>query len=332
MLPPQTSRTRTTAPFGRLLGRSSAQHLAALAFALVAVTACSDDDPAPTAPARAEIVLSDTSITLVRGTATPNPTKQVTASITGGSGAVTWNTPRPDIATISPDGLITAVADGSTFFTATSDADPSVNRTVVVNVVSTIVTVTPAANFSWVGGPTRTLTATVANNTNTTVTWASSNTAVATVAPTTGVVTPVAAGTATITATSVGDPAKSGTTAFTVDAAPLADAVALTSGTTVTGLSAAAGESKYFRIEVPVGATQLTVATVGGGDLDLFVRAGVRPTSSGTTTAGERCFSAGASSTESCTITNPQPRIFYVFLDAYASYTGVTLTATVTKP
>ena len=330
MLPPQTSRTRTTAPFGRLFGRPSAQHIAALALALVSVTACSDDDPAPSAPARADIVLSDTSITLIRGTATPNPTKQVTASITGGSGAVTWSTPRPDIATISPAGLVTAVADGSTYFTATSDADPSVNRTVVVNVVSTIVTITPAANFSWVGGPSRTLGKTVQNNANTAVTWRTSNAAVATVSAA-GVVTPVAAGTANITAQSVGDPAKEAVATFTVDQAPLAAATPITSGTAVANLSAAVNEFRYWRIEVPVGATSLKAETTGAtSDIDLFILANALPTQTYTNSQPTRCFSAGASGNESCTITNPQSRVYYVMIDAFEAYSGVTLKVTVT--
>ena len=324
----QHSQPRTTTSLGRV-GRT-ATSLAALSLLLFVGTACSDDDDDPVAPDAVTMELSHTSVTLVRTAGQPDPTQAITVDLQGTTNTgVTWTSFRPDIATISPAGVITGLKEGQTFFTATSDADPTVNRSVVVNVVATIVTNSPSASWSWLGGPTRTITATVTNNTNTNVTWSSSNPAVATVSGT-GVVTPLTTGTTNIVATSVGDATKTGTTAFTVDAAPLADAVALTSGTAVTGLAGAAGSAAYYRIVVPPGATGLTVTTTGGGDLDLFVRAGVRPTASGTTTAGERCFSAGASSAETCTITNPQPRIFYIFLDAYGAYSGVTLTATVT--
>jgi hypothetical protein len=320
------SPTRTTLPVSRSFRRTTAR-FAAMALVLVAGAACSDDDPDPVAPEPATLSLSETSVTLVRTTGAAAPTKQINVEVTGTTNAnVTWTAFRPAIATITPGGLITGLSEGTTFFTATSEADPTLNRTVVVNVVSTIVTTTPAASFSWVGGPTRTIAATVTNNANTGVTWTSSAPAVATVSAT-GVVTPLTAGTTTLTATSAGDAGKSATTAFTVDAAPGAEVV-LTSGTAVSGLAGATGSATYYRIAVPVGATSLAVTTTGGtGDLDLYVRAGLRPTFTTFT-----CASGGSSSAETCTIANPQPRIYYIMLDGYAAYTGVTLTATVTTP
>jgi len=331
-MPHHLSPTRTLAPSGRPFGRT-ATRIAAMALVLVAGVACSDDDNDPVAPDPVSLSLSESSVTLVRGTGAA-PTKQVNVEVTGTSNAnVTWTAFRPSIATITPGGLITGLADGETFFTATSEADPKLNRTVVVNVVSTIVRL-PNAVWGSAGGPTRTLSAVIVNNANTNVTWTSSNPAVATVSAT-GVVTPLTTGSTTITATSVGDPTKSASTAFTVDPA-LEAATVLTSGTGVSGLSATAGTNRYFRIEIPLNATNLTVALTGAtSDVDLFVTAAALPTVSYAATPGAptRCFAATASGNESCSISSPQlGRVYYVLIDAYESYSGVTITATATTP
>jgi len=337
----QLSQRRTTTPFGRV-GRT-ATTLAALSLVVFA-GACSDDDDDPVAPEPVTMELSQTSVTLVRTAGQPDPTETITVTVGGTSNTgVTWSAFRPDIATISPAGVITGLKEGQTFFTATSDADPTVNRSVVVNIVSTIVTTSPATSFTWVGGPTRTVTANVQNNTNTAVTWTSSNNAVATVSAT-GVVTPVAAGTATITATSVADPTKSGGSTMTVDAAPLATTAggvtitALTSGTGVTGQASATGVPRYYRIAVPAGATNLTVATTGASsDIDLLVQAATPPgipatNADYTSNLPVKCVAATASGNETCSIPNPQSRIYYILIDAFEAYSGVTITATVTTP
>jgi hypothetical protein len=342
LMPHHLTPTRTSAPSRRPFGRT-ATRIAAVALVLVAGAACSDDDNNPVAPDPVSLSLSESSVTLVRGTGAA-PTAQVTVEVTGTSNAnVTWSSFRPDIATITPAGLITGLADGQTFFTATSEADPTINRTVVVNVVSTIVNVSPSVSYTWVGGPTRTISRTITNNANTNVTWTSSAPAVATVSAA-GVVSPLTAGTTTITATSVADPSKSATMTVNVDPAVLATGpgglaiTALTSGTGVSGLAAGTGESKYFRIEVPVGATNLTVATTGASsDIDLFVVAAAAPVVP--TTSAEyssnlpvRCVAATAAGNETCSIPNPQSRVYYVMIDAYEAYSGVTITATVTTP
>jgi hypothetical protein len=311
-------------------GRRSGVLRSSLLILALAMGACSSDDAAPTAPDPVDLDLGQTSLTIVRGVGAQ--TRQLAPTVTGSSNqAVTYEIGDARIATVSSTGLITAVGDGSTFVTVRSAADPSKNRSVVVNVVSTIVTVSPAAAFSWVGGPTRTVAATVQNNPNTAVTWTSSNPAVATVSAT-GVVTPVSAGTTTITAASQGDPTKQAATTFTVDPAAITTATLLTSGTPVTGLGAAAGVDRYFRIVVPTGATSLTVTLSGAtSDIDLFVTAAALPTVSYAATPGAptRCFAATASGNETCTIANPQSRIYYILIDAYEAYSNVTITATI---
>ena len=309
-------------PFGRKSAR-----LAALALALFAVSACGsdDDNDSPTAPAVTLDVTTETPVvTIIR---TVNPVQQVSATVTGSSDTgLSWTAFDPSIATVSGDGTVTAVADGETFVTATSTADPTQQISVVIKVISTVVSVDPTATFSWVGGPTRQITATVENNNNTAVTWSSSNTAVATVSSE-GVVTPVTAGSANIIATSVADPIKAATTSITVDPAATS-ATVVTSGVAVTGIAAPTGTNRMYAIVVPPGATQLKVTTAGAnGDVDLFIRPAVEPTN---TSSGSLAHSWNAGSGESITLSNPEPRIYYILLDAYEGYSDLTLTATVT--
>lgn len=315
----------SSSPYGKFTWR-----VAALALAVATLGACSDD-PEPTAPPEEiDIALSESSITLVRSR---NQTATISAEVTGTTNqGVTWTVHNPDIATVSQTGLITPVADGQTFVTVRSEAEPSVNRSVVVNVVSTIVTTTPTSMWSWVGGPTRQLAVAVENNDNTAVTWHTTNAAVATVDQD-GVVTPVGTGSAEIYAQSVAQTEKRGITNFTVDPAPQAGFTELTSGSSVT-LSAAAGNNAYYWIAVPPGSTNFTAAIAGAGgqDADIYVyRADASLTAmENLSSAGRLCNPWLAGSTETCTFSNPQPRIYYVIVNAYTGYSDVTLTTTTT--
>ncbi len=326
------SSVRSIVPPHRAHGGRSAFRIATLAMALVfGAAACGDDDNGPVAVAEpADIALSETSVTLVRGRTN---TVQIAATVTGTSNsALTWTVGNPSVATVSQTGLVTAVADGSTFITATSTANPLLNRSVVINVVSTVVTVSPSGGtFSYVGGPARTLSVTIQNNDNTAVTWRSSNTAVATVSAT-GVVTPVAAGTTNIIAQSVADPVKESAVLFTVDAAPFAGFTELTSGASV-AIAGTTGDKKRYFISVPPGATNLTVAVAGpGGDADLYLYAGNATLANMTalSSVGRVCAPFLAGSNETCTVANPQPRLYYVVVDAYETYAGGTISVTIT--
>jgi len=112
-----------------------------------------------------------------------------------------WMSHNTDVATVSSDGLVTAVAEGWAAITVTTIG--GISCTCSIKVISYGVAVTGVTldqNTLTLGkGNTKTLTATVtpAEATNQNLTWASSNNAVATV--TNGVVTAVSAGTATIT-------------------------------------------------------------------------------------------------------------------------------------
>jgi len=89
-------------------------------------------------------------------------------------------------------------------------------------------------------------------------------------------------------------------------------------------LAASTGVWKHFPITVPAGATSLTVKQFNGtGDADLYVRAGSQPTST-----AYNCRPYLSGNTETCTINAPAAGTWYVSVYAYASYSGVSLTAT----
>jgi len=98
----------------------------------------------------------------------------------------------------------------------------------------------------------------------------------------------------------------------------------LSNGVPVTGISGATGSKQTWTIAVPAGQASLTVSISGGtGDADLYVKAGSAPT---LTTYDCRPYVNGNS--ETCTFTNPAAGTWYVMLNGYATYSGVTLVAT----
>lgn len=98
----------------------------------------------------------------------------------------------------------------------------------------------------------------------------------------------------------------------------------LANGVPVTGLSAAAGNQAYYKLEVPAGASTLTFTLQGGtGDADLFVKRGFEPTD-----VVFDCVSAGATSNETCSFTAPAAGTWFVRIVAFSAYNGVTLTGT----
>jgi uncharacterized protein YjdB/C1A family cysteine protease len=162
-----------------------------------------DGSPAPTA-----ISLDHDNLGLVIGTGTTktDSTQQLTASLQpeGAAGKVTWTSGNTDVAAVSEDGFVTAIAAGSATITAECG---SLSATCAVTVTDssqivpvTGLTLSDAAATLTVGG-TKTLTATVApeNATDKRVTWTSDNPNVASV-DAAGEVTARKAGTAVITA------------------------------------------------------------------------------------------------------------------------------------
>jgi vibriolysin len=98
----------------------------------------------------------------------------------------------------------------------------------------------------------------------------------------------------------------------------------LTNGVPVTGLSGSSGSKKYYTLEVPAGQTSLKFETTGGtGDADLYVRFGSAPNSG---TYDCRPYTGG--NAEACNFTNPQAGTWYVMVNGYSAYSGLTLTGT----
>jgi hypothetical protein len=159
------------------------------------------------------------------------------------------------------------------------------------------------------------------------VTWESSDPAVATVSPT-GLATPVdgGGGFVAITATLVSNPAKQRSASFTIN--PLY--AAMTSGVPRTNIAGDVGDTLYYRINVPAGATNLTWTLSGGtGDFDLYVAYNRVPNYGA---ANWDCRPYAIGNNETCPFTNPAAGFWYAWLDVYENASGASLVATVTAP
>jgi hypothetical protein len=94
----------------------------------------------------------------------------------------------------------------------------------------------------------------------------------------------------------------------------------------VGNLSAAQGKQLAYSIAVPAGASNLTISISGGtGDADLYVKFGTPPTLS-----SYDCRPYVTGNNESCSATTPQTGTYYIMLNAYAAFSGVTLKASYT--
>lgn len=134
-----------------------------------------------------------------------NKTQAIT--ITGSNyGTVSYKSAHTNIATVDANGLITAIANGSTTITVTS-SNGNLTDTVLVTVVTTPTSIEISQDSAVIGilaNNTVALNATITPNTANTkngVTWSSNNSDIAKVDSKTGVVTGVEKGTAIITAT-----------------------------------------------------------------------------------------------------------------------------------
>jgi len=95
----------------------------------------------------------------------------------------------------------------------------------------------------------------------------------------------------------------------------------LENGVARTGLGAATGSSLNYTMDVPSGATNLSIAISGGsGDADLYVRFGSAPT---TTVYDCRPYLGGNG--ETCSFPTPQAGTWHVMLSAYTSFSNVSL-------
>lgn len=98
----------------------------------------------------------------------------------------------------------------------------------------------------------------------------------------------------------------------------------LQNGVPVSNLSAAKGAQLNYTVNVPAGASNLVIATSGGsGDADLYVKFGSAPTLS-----SYDCRPYISGNAETCTFAAPQAGTYYVMLNGYAAFSGLTLKAT----
>ena len=229
--------------------------------------------------------------------------------------SVTWSSSAASVATINTDGVVIGIAPGTSVITATSEG-----RTATVNVIVealapvNTVALSPTTQVLATGG-TQQLTATLrdANNnvlSNRPIVWASTAVATGSVSAT-GLVTALTPGTFTVSATSEG---KTGSLTFN----PLLNNVAQV-------IAGPLNSAYVFLIDVPAGATGITVTTTGAGSQDPDIEV-YRP---GATTAA--CIAETAGPNETCTITtNVVAGTWRVRVVGYTAYSAVTLRAVVT--
>jgi Zn-dependent metalloprotease len=100
--------------------------------------------------------------------------------------------------------------------------------------------------------------------------------------------------------------------------------ITLSNGQTVTGIAGATGSWTYYKITVPASQTLLKITMSGGtGDADLYVKRGAQPTA---TVYDYRPYLSG--NAESVSVTNPIAADWYIGINGYAAFSGVSLNAT----
>ncbi|MGN6654010.1 MAG: pre-peptidase C-terminal domain-containing protein [Rhodanobacter sp.] len=97
----------------------------------------------------------------------------------------------------------------------------------------------------------------------------------------------------------------------------------LQNGVALTGQSGAAGAQLMYTVVVPAGASNLVISESGGtGDADLYTRFGSAPTLS-----SYDCRPYLTGNNESCTVASPQAGTYYVMLNGYQAFSGVSVKA-----
>lgn len=185
-----------------------------LAVTGLALIACSSANTAVEVVPRTPV--ASVSLTMPATSLLAGQTQQAVATPRDANGValtdrqVTWTSGTPAVATVSGEGMIAAIAPGTSMITATSEGITGQGMLTVVPVPPVpvaSVTVSPSSPSVQVGATTQlsAVTRDASNNvlSGRVVTWASGNTGIATVSSS-GLVTGVAAGTTSITATSGG--------------------------------------------------------------------------------------------------------------------------------
>ena len=102
----------------------------------------------------------------------------------------------------------------------------------------------------------------------------------------------------------------------------------LQNGVGITIADATVNHQQNWTMSVPAGATNLVFTLSGGtGDADLYVKFGSAPT-----TSSYDCRPYVSGNSETCTMSPIQAGTYYVMVNAYAAYSGVTLKGSYTAP
>jgi len=105
-------------------------------------------------------------------------------------------------------------------------------------------------------------------------------------------------------------------------------ATPMENGTSITNISGASGSETFYTLDVPAGASNLSFNISGGtGDADIYVKFGSQASSS-----NWDCRPYRAGNNETCDISNVQTGTYSVMLDAWSSYSGVTLVGNFNDP
>ena len=98
----------------------------------------------------------------------------------------------------------------------------------------------------------------------------------------------------------------------------------LVPGKTISGLSMGRGEWLMYKVELPRGATDLSVKIYGGyGDADLYLRADEQPDSD-----NFDCRPYTSGNNEQCSEATPSSRVYYVGINAYRNVSGLSVVMT----
>ncbi|HYW32264.1 MAG TPA: Ig-like domain-containing protein [Gemmatimonas sp.] len=170
-----------------------------------------------------------------------------TVNVMGGQNRdVTWRTSNGTVATVSQEGVVTAVSIGAATITAVSVEDTLRRASSAITVVPIVrsVSVTPAAAGVSIGGSLQLSAALTADpGISTNIIWRSSNTAAAVVSNS-GLVTGISADQVTITALSAADTLKRASATITVTSTPVSVAI------TQSSVSLSAGQSTTLQAVV----------------------------------------------------------------------------------
>ncbi|MEO7051510.1 MAG: pre-peptidase C-terminal domain-containing protein [Rhodanobacter sp.] len=113
------------------------------------------------------------------------------------------------------------------------------------------------------------------------------------------------------------------TQSVTVTAAGGGGGNQLQNGVALSGQSGATGGQLVYTVVIPAGASNLVIAESGGtGDADLYTKFGSAPT-----TSSYDCRPYLTGNNESCTVASPQAGTYYVLLNGYQAFSGVSVKA-----